>query len=59
MQLCKECGMVEGGVKTKVEDFETYEVCAHCGFPDCVINVNEDDFKDRITKAPCESEFYD
>lgn len=59
MQICKSCGMVEGGIKTKVDDFETYDVCAVCGMNDCIIEVNEDDFKDRITKAPCESEFYE
>lgn len=51
--------MIEGGIKTKVDDFETYDVCAVCGMDDCIIEVNEDDFKDRITKAPCESEFYE
>ncbi len=57
MIICRGCSSVEPGIKTIVEDFETYDTCARCDSWD-ILHIDEDAYQDRLKEMPYGAEFF-
>lgn len=58
MTICKGCSRVDPGIKTIVEDFKTYDICALCCSQD-IMSIDEDAYQDALKEMPYGAEFYD
>jgi hypothetical protein len=59
MILCNECGHINPEVITKVEDFETYELCARCKSEDSLIYMDDLEYEEQLLEASRERENYE
>ncbi len=56
MTICKSCSRVEAGIKTIVDEVETWDTCAACG-SDAIMHIDEDAYQDRLKQMPYGADF--
>lgn len=59
MTKCTECDVIDGGITTRVEDFETYEVCTQCNSEASIIEIDQLNHEEDLELAAAERENFE